>query len=78
MPGTQDDPRGLKLSEAINEDCRRARVRLAGTVNGTPFELERSAARSGANATSKLRFTLGGEDMSQQVAGDASPPALFC
>jgi hypothetical protein len=57
------DSRRLTLSEAINEDASRARVKVSGSLNGAPFVLERMAQRSGG---SKLKLMLGGVDMSKQ------------
>lgn len=35
--------RGLTNTDVVNEDSKTARVSLEGTVNGTPFVIQRTA-----------------------------------
>ncbi|BDA43191.1 hypothetical protein COCOBI_04-2030 [Coccomyxa sp. Obi] len=52
--------RGLTMSDIVNDDCKLARVRIDGAVNGRSFTVERSTRRK---ALATLRFELDGEDL---------------
>lgn len=51
------------IADVINEDARRCRVAMTGTLNGEAFQLERTATRSGGSKTS---LTINGVDCTQQ------------
>ncbi|KAK9914871.1 hypothetical protein WJX75_001641 [Coccomyxa subellipsoidea] len=52
--------RGLTMSDIVNDDCKAARVRIDGAVNGRSFTVERTTRRK---ALAGLTFQLDGEDL---------------
>ena len=57
--------RGLGNAGVIHEDCKTARVRVEGAVNGRPFAVERVAARPRGRG-GRLSFWLAGEERTAQ------------
>ena len=58
--------RGLTNADVVNEACKRARVRVEGTIDGVPFTVERSVVRRGRGGG--LVFEYNGVDKTQQDA----------
>ena len=52
--------RGLTNAEVVNDDCKQARVRVEGRVNGQDFAIERSVRGRGKG---KLTFELDSADL---------------